>query len=618
MTKFKTTTRSSCVVFETGSPNHNNIYIDGEAYDITTLSHKFDETPLFHTSNNYITSLEAASNGGESIYNSGAQANTITGSQPYNSLALSKYTAYAQQRANTGNSAVNAMVPHNFVEMDPNGQHGSVFRFTNSDGDERIIWNKTSFPFNWYYISSWHNTGSTEISRKRPDFHTGSGGLTGNSQYGDHPIRPIATDASGEWVAYIGSYASWAEAQMDRPMWSPGRADMNNHGNFTLSTNRSDNYHIQHIGKSDVDGDPVLLYNYRHHDYAQIIKKYDVSANTLTTLHTFNVAPSAAGTSYGGARGTTTIGDLPKYASQTFQDFTSGADSADRGFYVPYFDTNYDYHPHYYQWDKSTDTFTKNSDITITGDTSSTHFASISGAGGDNTGHRVVIYNDTIVSGGTRYLTLYALSGQQTIHDGTATARTFVTYSCAASDPKALTHHSTVTIPATPMNICYMKDDKTIIGVITKGALYFYTWDNTNGWELTQTVAGRFQAIGRDRTDRIWAVEQSTSGTYMDAHVLSLDVPVKVTVTPASSSYNYTGSTINSSVTVSAFNISNERVAKTVKLSIDGSSMQFDSDGNGNANADSATITTLAGGDVTKPIKIVSSGLSEIIANIEL
>jgi hypothetical protein len=104
----------------------------------------------------------------------------------------------------------------------------------------------------------------------------------------------------------------------------------------------------------------------------------------------------------------------------------------------------------------------------------------------------------------------------------------------------------------------------------------------------------------------------------MDAHVLSLDVPVKVTVTPASNSYNYTGSTINSSVSVSAFNISNERVAKDIKLTIDGSSMQFDSDGSGNANTDSATVTTLTNGDITKNIKIVSSGLSEIIANIEL
>jgi len=618
MTKFKTTTRSSCVVFETGSPNHNNIYIDGDAYDITTLAQKFDSPPLLSTSNALPGMFGDAANAGESIYNSGAQTNTVTGSQPYNSLALSKYTAYAQQRANTGNAATNAMVPHNFIDMDPDGQHGSVFRFTNSDGDERIIWNKSSFPYNWYYISSWHNTGSTEITDKRPDYYTGSTGSTANNGYRDAPIRPVAVDASGEWIAYIASYGSWAEAQMDRPMWSPGRADMNNHGNVSYSVNRSDNYHIQHIGKSATTNDPILLYNYRHHDYAQIMKKYDVSANTLTTLHTFNTAPAAGGTSYGGVRGTTTIGDVPKYASQTFTDFTSGADAADKGFYVPYFDTNYDYHPHYYQWDTSADTFTRNTDITISGDKSSVHFASISGAPGDNTGHRVVIYNDTHVSNGTRYLSLYAFSGQQTIHDGANTSRTIVTYSCGASDPKTLTHHSTTIVPFTPMNICYVKDDKSVMAIMTKGALYFYTWDDTNGWELTQTVAGRFHAIGRDKTDRIWAVEQSTSGWYMDAHVLSLDVPVKVTVTPASSSYNYTGSTINSSVAVSAFNISNERVAKDIKLTIDGTSMQFDSDGSGNANSDSATVTTLTNADISKPIKIVSSGLSEIIANINL
>ena len=618
MTKFKGTTRSSCVVFETGSPNHDNIYIDGDAYDINTLAYKFDSPPLLSTASTQVGEFQTAANGGESIYNSGAQANTVTGSQPYNSLALSKYTAYAQQRANTGNAAVNDMVPHNFIDMDPNGQHGSVFRFTNDDGDERIIWNKSSFPYSWYRISSWHNTGSTEISDKRPDYFTGADGSTSNAQYRDAPIRPVAVDASGEWIAYIGAYGSWAEAQMDRPMWSPGRCDMDNHGNFTLTTNRSDNYHIQHIGKSSTTDDPILLYNYRHHDYAQIVKRYDVSANTLTTLHTFNAAVTAGGTNYGGARGTTTIGDLPKYASQTFQDFTSGADSADIGFYVPYFDTNYDFHPFYYQWDTSADTFTRNTDITISGDKSSVHFTSISGAPGDNTGHRTVIYNDTHVSGGTRYLSLYAFTGQQTLHDATDAARTIVTYSCGASDPKTLTHHSTVVVPHTPLNICYLKDDKSVMAIMTKGALYFYTWDDTNGWELTQTVAGRFHAIGRDKTDRIWAVEQATTGWYMNAHVLSLDVPVKVTITPASSSYNYTGSTINSNVAVSAFNISNERVAKDIKLTIDGSSMQFDSDGNGNANADSATVTTITSGDVTKPIKIVSSGLSEIIANIEL
>jgi len=69
---------------------------------------------------------------------------------------------------------------------------------------------------------------------------------------------------------------------------------------------------------------------------------------------------------------------------------------------------------------------------------------------------------------------------------------------------------------------------------------------------------------------------------------------------------------------VSAYNISSERIATTVKLTIDGTSMQFDSDGNGNTGTDSATITTLTNADITKNVNIVSAGVSDIIANITL
>ena len=43
MIKFKQPAGRSIAVFETGSPNHNEIYIDGEGYDITNLAHKFDK-----------------------------------------------------------------------------------------------------------------------------------------------------------------------------------------------------------------------------------------------------------------------------------------------------------------------------------------------------------------------------------------------------------------------------------------------------------------------------------------------------------------------------------------------------------------------------------------------
>lgn len=618
MTKVKEPVNRGVMVIESGSPNHSEIYIDGEGYDITTLAHKYGKNPHLSTSGSVAEDMQSAAKSGYNYYSSANNVNSIYGNNWAHSLAVSKYTAYAQQRAATGNSAAATVVPHNFMMMDPNGPMGSIKRFTNSDGDERIIWIKSSWPWNWYYTTSWYNTGSTEFSETYAQYYGGYAGTTGTNAYVDAPLIPVCVDPSGDWIAFITSYPGWEDARNDRPMHGLGRAGMASYDNITYSIARADNYHYQYIGKSDVDGEPIFFMNYRHTDIQQVIRKYDVSANTTSNLLSITTSPSAAGTSYGGTRGNVNIGDLPKYASQTFQDFTSGADSADIGFYVPYFDTNYDYHPFYFQWDKSADTFTRNSDITISGTKSSTYFTSITGAAGDNSGHRTVIYNDTIVSGGTRYLTLYAFSGQVALHDATSTARTFVTYSCGASDPKTLTHHSTVTVPRTPLNMVYLKDDKTIMGIICNNAFYVYTWDNTNGWELTQTITENFCAVGRDRTDRIWAIGQQTSGQYMDAHVLSLDVPTKVTVTPASSSYNYTGTTINTSVGVSAFNISNERVAKNVKLTIDGTSMQFDSDGNGNAGSDSATITTLTNADVTKNVNIVSAGLSDIIANIEL
>jgi len=91
-----------------------------------------------------------------------------------------------------------------------------------------------------------------------------------------------------------------------------------------------------------------------------------------------------------------------------------------------------------------------------------------------------------------------------------------------------------------------------------------------------------------------------------------LDVPISVVITPASSSYNYTGTTINTSVGVSAYNISGDRIATDVKLVIDGTSMEF------SGGSDSATVTTLTNADVSQNVNILSAGISDIIANIAL
>ena len=618
MTKIKSAAHRVCSVFESPNPNHSVMYIEGEGHDKTTLAPLFNATMKFGKGHQGSENVDTAYSGTSYANYSGTQEKEMSISKYGYALALSKETAVHQMVAAAGNNTNSSWLPQHVQIMDPNGPKGTVKRFTKSDGTDRIFWLKSNYPYSRYYVTGWYNTQSNvELHQDAPDVSVqGYGGTTGNSDI-DMPMIPVWNN--DDYVVWITAQGKVYQSYGDRPMHGWGRSTFNGHESVDYNQTQRDHYTVQFIGEG-TDGNPVFLQAAKDNDYTQYIMRYNVSSNNATQLHLFNAAPSAAGTSYGGARGTVTIGSgLNCWASNTFADFTSGADAADKGFYQPFFDTNYDYHPFYWQWDYSANTFTRNADITISGDKSSTHMAFPYNDVGNNAGLINNCWNETHVSGGTRYLTVMFLSGDRTRQDGSANShRTFVTYSCGASDPKTLTHHSTTTIPETICQAVFLNDAKTILGVTTAQALYVHTWDNTNGWELTNTLQGTFPAVGRDSTDRIWALEQGTSGYYADIHVLSLDVPTKVTVTPASSSYNYTGSTINTSVGVSAYNISNERIATTVKLTIDGTSMQFDSDGNGNTGTDSATITTLTNADITKNVNIVGAGLSDIIANITL
>ena len=619
MTKIKSAAHRVCSVFESPNPNHSVIYIEGEGHDKTTLAPMFNATIKFGSGHQGSENSSTAYSGSSyADYGTTQEKEASIGKWGYG-LALSKETAVSQMVPAAGNNTNSSWLPMHKMNMDPNRAKGSIQRFTKSTGEDRIFWVKNNYPYSRYFVTGWYNTqNNVELYQDAPDVsYQGYGGQGGGNSEIDAPILPVWNN--DDYVVWISHQCKLYQSYGDRPLHGWGRSTFNGHESVDYNQTQRDHYVTQFIGEG-TDGNPVFMQNAKDNDYTQYIMRYNVGANNATQLHLFNAAPSAAGTSYGGARGSVTIGSgICKWASETFADFTSGADAADKGFYQPYFDTNYDYHPHYYQWDVSANTFTRNVDITISGDKSSTHMAFPYNDVGNNAGLRTNCWNDTHVHGGTRYLTVMFISGDPTLADGGADShRSFVTYSCGASDPKTLTHHSVATVPETITNHVWLNDAKSIMGIITHQAIYVYTWDNTNGWERTDTIAGKFPVVGRDSTDRIWALEQGTSGWYADIHVLSLDVPTKVTVTPAASSYNYTGSTINTSVGVSAYNISSERIATTVKLTIDGTSMQFDSDGNGNTGTDSATITTLTNADITKNVNIVSAGLSDIIANITL
>ena len=126
------------------------------------------------------------------------------------------------------------------------------------------------------------------------------------------------------------------------------------------------------------------------------------------------------------------------------------------------------------------------------------------------------------------------------------------------------------------------------------------------------SIPGTFVGVGRDSTDRIWAVTGPGNDRWVETHIINPTTPIKVTITPASATYNHTGTTITSTVDVSAYDINGARIATSVALTIEGTTMTFGDD------TKSATVSTSANAETSQAIKITGAGLSDIVANISL
>ncbi len=354
-------------------------------------------------------------------------------------------------------------------------------------------------------------------------------------------------------------------------------------------------------------------------DYTHNVIRYTDSNNTAAVLSTNTAAPTATGTSAGGNRGTSYGQQMPKYSSTTFTDPTTANTKA---WYTPYFDVNGKYHPMYYQWNTSTDTFTRNTDITMnwgaqTQQSNVWENDSIGASSMDvRWGNQRLVWNDTWtvdIGGGTinRYLIMGQFHGNGAAYDPFPKQRTFVTFLMNPSNPKILTYHSHFTVPTTAKNIIYFNAEKTQMGLIGESSLYVYAFNNGTGWSLTGTVPYRFSSVGLDSLGRIWALSEGSTG-YGQLHLITVNVPVTIAVTANNTEFNYTGSNINTSVTLNAYNTVGARIAVSVKLVIDGGSMTF------TGSNLTTTVTSSASAGTTIPVIITGSGIANIIASVVL
>jgi hypothetical protein len=422
------------------------------------------------------------------------------------------------------------------------------------------------------------------------NFHRGNGST---NQYNYPNYR---------WEVFYGSTGAFPNAQT-----SSTGAEINGMGNY---------YNVQYLGKSAVDGGILFVGTMSRTTgnglRLKVVKAVWTTSTTptWTVMCDFNDVPTASGTSQGGNNMNNNY--VPTNCTDVFDDPRGTANT--KVFYRNYYDSYNNFHPFVITWNTTNDTFARETDITC--DVLSSVHSDMSGTSLQGSSSTVCEqFNLQTWNGASlRYICDMKLDGRPSAKDSDAAYRTWVTYSVGASDPKALTYHSKITMPSTPRSLIWLNDSHTMMGVWFKTTFGIYSWNDTTGWNQTTLLPHKVQNIGRDSLDRIWYIRPSSKygSTKPELHLLTPTLPVTISVAPENATYTYSGSTITSYINVSAINASGARIASSVKLVIEGSSMTFSDD------STSKTVTTLTSGDLQVATKVISAGFTNVSASIEI
>ena len=151
-----------------------------------------------------------------------------------------------------------------------------------------------------------------------------------------------------------------------------------------------------------------------------------------------------------------------------------------------------------------------------------------------------------------------------------------------------------------------MNDDNTrFLAVGTYNAAVYTFNTSSKALSLAQVIPGEWRHFGTDTYGRLWLTNYAN-----DLYCFTLDSPVKITVTAPVTSYNYTGSAISSNVNVEARNYLGSFVSVSSRLTIEGNSAVFTSNGLGVLD-----VSTSSSGSISVPITINNGGFTRIVAS---
>ena len=142
--------------------------------------------------------------------------------------------------------------------------------------------------------------------------------------------------------------------------------------------------------------------------------------------------------------------------------------------------------------------------------------------------------------------------------------------------------------------------------VVTTNNMAIYTFDTSSKTlTLAQTIPGEFRHYGVDTYGRLWGTTYAN-----DLFSFTLDSPVRINISSPTASYSYSGTSISSSVNVEARNYLGSYVAVPTRLTIEGTSAIFTTNG-----LSFIDVTTSTGSLVNVPITITNGGFTRIVAS---
>ena len=300
-------------------------------------------------------------------------------------------------------------------------------------------------------------------------------------------------------------------------------------------------------------------------------------------------------------------------------------DSATRRvFYSSHFNTNNELAPIRYEWNPAAGTITTTNCTMTYPSGNYTNYAARNTTEQSNASTfgdtylrmswRIKPWQFTV--GGTTYITFWicdksAAFGMGTTRFGSTAKRTMLTFTLGAgSGDNVMTYHSSyvfkeiVDLPRDWMPI-NATGDKMMVPV-NDARLQFFSFNTTTGWQLDTTYTTQFRHIGLDRTGRIWG--WSLDKAYGSVHIINPGKANRFTVQLASNSYTYAGSPIATTAIVNAYDVNNNRVAASVRLTLDGA-MVFTAN-----NSKVTTVTTSTSANTSVSVTVVGSGTTRVLA----